>query len=342
MGRAPILCKAQEGKPRQLFRNFEIQKGHNMKQIIKYKSREDWLKNRSSGIGASEAGTVLGLNPWETPYQLWRRKKGIDPPKAENFAMVAGHILEDAVAQFYERETRCHIIRASTDDYTITNTDTPYMRVSPDRTFWRMGRKRSEECKSILECKTTQMKIDPDDLPKHWFCQLQMNLGVGEYKDGALAWLTAGREFGCRDIRFDPDFFGWMKGEITKFWKDFVEGDKEPPAYTAADVLLKCPLHKEGKTVEANLEVMQMLERLRTLKERAKELGGEQEEIECSLKMFMGDAESVIAPDGRTLATWKAPRPSEKFDARQYQADHPRECEPYIRAVQGARRLLVK
>ncbi|EKC56536.1 hypothetical protein OBE_11012, partial [human gut metagenome] len=43
-----------------------------MKQIIKYKSREEWLQNRSKGIGASEAGTVLGLNPWETPYQLWR------------------------------------------------------------------------------------------------------------------------------------------------------------------------------------------------------------------------------------------------------------------------------
>ena len=84
-----------------------------MKQIIKYKSREEWLQNRSKGIGASEAGTVLGLNPWETPYQLWRRKKGIDPPKVENFAMVAGHLLEDAVAQFFKRESHCHIIKAS-------------------------------------------------------------------------------------------------------------------------------------------------------------------------------------------------------------------------------------
>ena len=185
-----------------------------MKQIIKYKSREEWLQNRSNGIGASEAGTVLGLNPWETPYQLWRRKKGIDPPKVENFAMIAGHLLEDAVAQFFKRESHCHIIKASTDDYTITNTDAPYLRVSPDRTFWRVGATHNEASKSILECKTTQMQIDADDLPKHWFCQLQMNLGVGEYKDGALAWLTAGREFGYRDIDFDPEFFGWMRDEI--------------------------------------------------------------------------------------------------------------------------------
>ena len=38
-----------------------------MKKVIKYKNREEWLQNRSKGIGASEAGTVLGLNPWE----LW-------------------------------------------------------------------------------------------------------------------------------------------------------------------------------------------------------------------------------------------------------------------------------
>ena len=65
MGWVPIETKGSRGN----FLNIQT-----MKQIIKYKSREEWLQNRSKGIGASEAGTVLGLNPWETPYQLWRRK----------------------------------------------------------------------------------------------------------------------------------------------------------------------------------------------------------------------------------------------------------------------------
>lgn len=313
-----------------------------MKQIIKYKSREEWLQNRSKGIGASEAGTVLGLNPWETPYQLWRRKKGIDPPKAENFAMVAGHLLEDAVAQFFKRESHCHIIKASTDDYTITNTDTPYLRVSPDRTFWRVSATHNEASKSILECKTTQMQIDADDLPKHWFCQLQMNLGVGEYKDGALAWLTAGREFGYRDIDFDPEFFGWMRDEITKFWLDYIVGNQEPPAYSAQDVLLKSPLHVAGKEVTATKEILEQIARLKELKVQNKKLEIEQDEIEDNLKLFFGDAESIVSDSGKTLATWKAPKASEKFDAKAYQADHPKECAKYIKQVQGARRLLIK
>lgn len=46
--------------------------------IIRPKDREEWLQVRKSGIGSSEVATIVGLNPWETPYQLWRRKVGLD------------------------------------------------------------------------------------------------------------------------------------------------------------------------------------------------------------------------------------------------------------------------
>lgn len=313
-----------------------------MKKIIKYKTREEWLKNRSNGIGASEAGTVLGLNPWETPYQLWRRKKGLDPAKAENFAMKAGHYLEDAVSKFYADESHCQIIKASTDDYTIVNTDTPFMRVSPDRTFWRVGAKHNEASKSILECKTTQMSIDPEDVPKHWFCQLQMNLGVGEYKDGALAWLTMGREFGYLDVDFDPDFFAWMKGEITEYWDRYIVGDEIPAATTAEDVLLKFSRHKAGKEVTATPDILCMIDRLKEIKGNTKNLETEQKEIEGNLKLFFEDAESIVDSNGKTLATWKAPKPSMKFDQKAFESDNPELYGSYIKEVQGARRLLVK
>ena len=312
------------------------------KQVIKYKNREEWLQGRSKGIGASEAGTVLGLNPWETPYQLWRRKKGIDPPKAENFAMVAGHLLEDAVAQFYARESHCQIIKASTDDFTILDPENPILRVSPDRTFWRVGAKHNEAEKSILECKTTQLSIDADDLPKHWFCQLQMNLGVGEYKDGALAWLTMGREFGYRDIDFDPDFFAFMKGEITEFWDKYIVGNEEPPAYSAEDVLVKFPRHTAGKTITATDDIIEQIARLKEIKAAAKAYETEQKEIEGNLKLFFADAETIEDANGKTLATWKAPKPSLAFDKKTFELDNPELFSSYCKETQGARRLLIK
>ena len=312
------------------------------KQVIKYKNREEWLQGRSKGIGASEAGTVLGLNPWETPYQLWRRKKGIDPPTVENFAMKAGHYLEDAVSKFYADESHCQIIKASTDDFTILDPDCPILRVSPDRTFWRNGAKHNEAEKSILECKTTQMTIDPEDVPKHWFCQLQMNLGVGEYKDGALAWLTMGRDFGYLDVDFDPDFFGWMKGEITDYWNKYIIGDEIPTAITADDVLLKFSRHSAGKEIMATEEIIEQIDRLKDIKSQAKEFETEQKEIEGNLKLFFEDAESIVDGNGKTLATWKAPKPSLTFDKKRFESENPELYNSYCKESQGARRLLVK
>ena len=111
--------------------------------IIRPTSREEWLKQRERGIGSSEVGTILGLNPFETPYQLWRRKMGLDEPKEENFAMRAGHYLEDAVSLFYRDATGKEIIKASAGDWIICDNDRPYMRVSPDRTFWIPGLPKS-------------------------------------------------------------------------------------------------------------------------------------------------------------------------------------------------------
>ena len=178
--------------------------------MIKPKDRAEWLEHRKYGIGSSEVASILGLNPYETPYQLWRRKKGLDKPKDETFAMKAGHYLEDAVTRFWADETGREVIKSSASDWLFVNKEKEYLRVSPDRTFWIPGMPKNNTNKGILECKTTQMQIDADDLPKHWFCQVQYQLGVSELQQGSLAWLSAGREFGYRDITFVPDFYVWM------------------------------------------------------------------------------------------------------------------------------------
>ena len=104
--------------------------------IIRPKDHQEWLKYRGSGIGSSEVATIVGLNPFETPYQLWRRKVGIDPPVEENFAMRAGHILEPAVAKFWEDATGREVDLSSEGDWLIVDDAKPFLRVSPDRLYW--------------------------------------------------------------------------------------------------------------------------------------------------------------------------------------------------------------
>lgn len=309
--------------------------------IIRPSSREEWLKARETGIGSSEIATIVGLNPWETPYQLWRRKLGIDPPKDENFAMKAGHYLEDAVAQFWHDETGQDIIKASAGDWIIRNNERPYLQVSPDRTFWLAGMPHNNSNKGILECKTTQKSIDADDLPKHWFCQVQYQLGVAELTQGSLAWLCSGREFGYKDLAFVPDFYQWLVEEAEKFWKDNIEGKQEPSAVSVQDVLLKYNKHTDGKVLEVGDDIFRDYQELKDVRKQIDALEERKERLEGNIKLAFGDAEA-ISYGGDTLATWKAPKASMKFDAKAFQAEHKDLCAPFMRESQGARRFLLK
>ena len=309
--------------------------------IIKPKDRIEWFKKRESGIGSSEVATIVGLNPWETPYQLWRRKIGLDAPKQENFAMKAGHYLEDAVSLFWQDETGQQVIKSSAGDWLIVNNERPYMRVSPDRTYWLAGLPHNKSNKGILECKTTQMSIDADDLPKHWFCQVQYQLGVAELEQGSLAWLCSGREFGYKNLAFVPDFFAWLVEEVDKFWIDNIQGKQEPTAANVQDILLKYNRHTDGKIVEVNDEIFAAYQDLKAVKDELSAIEEQKVALEEKIKMGFGDAEA-ISYGGQTLATWKAPKPSSKFDAKAFTAAYPDLAKEFTIPTQGARRFLLK
>lgn len=309
--------------------------------IIRPKDRTEWLKYRESGIGSSEVATIVGLNPWETPYQLWRRKVGLDAPKQENFAMKAGHYLEDAVAQFWHDETGQQVIKSSAGDWLIRDDERPYLQVSPDRTYWLADMPHCNENKGILECKTTQMTIDEDDIPKHWFVQVQYQLGVAGYQHGSLAWLTQGRNFGYKDLAFVPDFFAWLVEEVDKFWVDNIQAKQEPTAANVQDILLKYNRHTDGKIVEVNDEIFAAYQDLKAVKDELSAIEEKKTALEEKIKLGFGDAEA-ISYAGQTLATWKAPKPSNKFDAKAFTAAHPDLAKEFTFQTQGARRFLLK
>lgn len=309
--------------------------------VIRPKDRTEWLKYRESGIGSSEVATIVGLNPWETPYQLWRRKVGLDAPKQENFAMKAGHYLEDAVSLFWQDETGQQVIKSSAGDWLIRDDERPYLQVSPDRTYWLADMPHSNENKGILECKTTQMTIDEDDIPKHWFVQVQYQLGVAGYQHGSLAWLTQGRNFGYKDLAFVPDFFAWLVEEVDKFWVDNIQAKQEPTAANVQDILLKYNRHTDGKIVEVNDEIFAAYQDLKAVKDELSAIEEKKTALEEKIKLGFGDAEA-ISYDGQTLATWKAPKPSNKFDAKAFTAAHPDLAKEFTFPTQGARRFLLK
>lgn len=63
-----------------------------------------WKKARLSAIGGSEIATIMGLNPYETAYQLWQIKTGLKeaPDLSNNYNIIRGHKLEPKARELTE------------------------------------------------------------------------------------------------------------------------------------------------------------------------------------------------------------------------------------------------
>jgi putative phage-type endonuclease len=304
------------------------------------KTHEEWLSLRQ-GIGSSEIATILGLNKWETPYQLWLRKTGQLPPKEETFAMKAGHYLEDAVSKFWQDETGRQVIKSSSAENIYIHPEKDFLRVSPDRTYWIPGMPKNEDNKGILECKTTQMVVDAENIPEYWFCQVIYQMGVMQKEQASLAWLQGGRDFGYMDITFVPDFYQFLIEEAEKFWFVNVLDRVEPALTTSEDVLKKFASHFDGKMVDATENLMLEVSRLKDIKKDIKELEGKKDGIEEQLKLYMLDAE-LLAFGGQKLATWKTAKGSQKFNDKAFAAAHPGLYSEFLVSTPGSRRFLLK
>lgn len=73
---------------------------------------DDWHKWRSKGIGSSEISTVIGKNPYQTPYQLWRIKTGLDeaPDLSDNFFVKRGVLLEPKARSLVNEELKSNFV----------------------------------------------------------------------------------------------------------------------------------------------------------------------------------------------------------------------------------------
>ena len=76
-----------------------------MKRLVSTRnlSKEDWLRYRKCGITGTDAGAILGLNPYRSAFQVYHDKISDTIENIDNEAMRQGRDLEDYYAQLGER-----------------------------------------------------------------------------------------------------------------------------------------------------------------------------------------------------------------------------------------------
>ncbi len=260
---------------------------------------EKQIANRKKGVGASEAGIVMGLNENVSPYQLWLIKTG----RAEHADLSDvpqvywGSMHEEPIAQHYAKVMNCKVRRVTN---TLFHKEHSFMLCHLDRKI--EGLAKILECKFAMFAKDQWGESGSDIVPLAYIVQVQYQLAVTGYEEADLAVLIGGYDFRVYHFKRDEELIAKIIEEVSEFWK-CVETDTPPPLRDRTDAALAYPL-ANGDFKVAEPEVVKIVDEFRVVRAEAKKLDEERERLTNALTLFIKDAEG-IRTDNEVLATWK-------------------------------------
>lgn len=278
--------------------------------------QKEWLEQRKRGIGGSEAATVMGLNQYQTPYQLWEIKTGRKEPQdlSENQAVIFGNLLEDVIADEFSRRTGRKVRR---DNKIRFHAEHPELLANIDRLIVSDG----DSGPGILEIKTTNSYTYKEwelGVPEQYYCQIQHYFGVTGYQYGAFAILIDGRRLEILEVKPDPKYIKFQNDYLLDWYNKHIVNDVEPDMGVPDLSLVK---HREGEIVEADENFSRVWSELVEVKAQIKELENKEERLSNAVKLVIGDAEGV-AVGNSLLATWKM-QESSRFDSTAFKKANP-------------------
>lgn len=278
-------------------------------------SHDEWLELRRKGIGGSDAGAIIGMNPWASPYTVWLDKLGRLPAKEDNEAMRVGRDLEPYVAERFCEATGKKVARRNN---IFQHPQYDFMLANIDRQV--VGENAGLECKTAKAFNLKRFK--GQYFPDQYYAQCVHYMAVMGYDRMYLAVLIMGSEFKVYTLERDEEEIELLIGEEKRFWNDYVVTEQAPPldGSEASSEALKT-IYEGGGTEEIMLFGRERtLKEYYRLKEKKKVLDSQISAIENQLKEDLGDNERGSCEGYRV--DWKA-QSRTSFDYKRFQSDHP-------------------
>lgn len=209
--------------------------------IVIPESHEAWLQERKKGLGASDAGSIIGVNPWKSNQELWREKAGLveAPDISDKRAVQIGNESEPLIRALFAIEHPEYKVTYESP-YKIIRSDVhPFIFCTPDGELEELatGRKGGLEIKTTEIQTASQWKEWDNRIPQHYYAQVchQMYAAGWEFvvlqarirywKNGELRITerpyTIERAEAVNDIKY-------ITQEEIKFW-ECVQTKKAPP-----------------------------------------------------------------------------------------------------------------
>lgn len=216
--------------------------------IILPRNHEEWLQERKKGLGASDAGTIIGVNKWKSNVELWEEKVGLR--QAEDLShkpyVQYGHDAEPHLRALFALDHPEYRVTYESAYKMIFSDELPFLFATPDGELEEIGTGRH----GGLEVKTTEI-VRPaqwaewdNRIPQTYYAQVchQMLAAGWDFVIlvAQIKWRTKTGEM-RKMIKEYPieradalEDIAFIKTEAVKFWRHVQT--KTPPALILPEI----------------------------------------------------------------------------------------------------------
>lgn len=297
-------------------------------------SKEDWLRYRKCGITGTDAGAILGVNPYRSAFQVYHDKISDTIEDIDNEAMRQGRDLEDYVAQRFSEETGLKARRANA---IYQSEEHPLLLADFDRLI--VGQKAGLECKTVSPFSAD--KWANGKIPAHYLAQVDHYLVVSGFDCWYVAALILGKELIIHKIVTDKQVLADLIDKEELFWTRYVVPQIPPaPNGSEGDTQQINQLYEvDNRDKNADLTSLRgLLDKRQELSSQIEQLEQEKTAIEQQVKLEMQDAAYGTAPGYKV--SWVSSE-SKRVDSQRLRKEQPDIFNQYSKNVSSRRFTIV-
>jgi putative phage-type endonuclease len=252
---------------------------------------ERWHELRRAGVTASEIAVVMGLSPYDSPFNLYWAKVNDWRWGGNEYTGVGSH-LEDAIAEWWAVEHADLWMRPAG---LYAHPERPWQLATPDRLLRYPARPSVFRLRSLLECKWVAQswdgwgEEDTDEIPVYYRaqCLWQLDvLGVDEVHVAALG-PTGFRSY---VVRYNEDAEAdlvLMREAAVEFVRRLKDGDPPPLDSHSATLGALKKLHPSLGDGDVQVPV-ELAERYRIARAERKAADERVDQCEAEIRAALG------------------------------------------------------
>lgn len=262
------------------------------------------IELRLHGIGSSDIGAILGVDPHRAPNDTYLDKIGLGEPREETTETWCGSRAENFIASLYEERTGGGLIRLGYPNAgpgpTHEHRDEPWAMATPDR--WRVDGSGLVEIKLVgahmLYLWRAGVKLANGywtGLPAHVDAQVRWQLEVCDQSRVDVAALLGGTDFRIYPVERDRAKGAELIENGRRFWEDHVLARVPPPHDAEAErrmLNLRYPMAL-GDMLPATAEAIEIRACLARVHAEQRLLNQDRLELENRAKALTTNADGV-------------------------------------------------